>query len=156
MLRHTSARLGLALVFSVALVGLFAVPAGSAPIPAGPPQNDVVYQWPGSKLVTVNILSWGSGWVRSDGVYRIDCPLACIRAYDLNQEVSLTAHYTPGFNFDGWEVCAADSPPAGSTMAATCTPVQCKEIAANPASRTCTFTVSADMYVLAKFGRSAG
>jgi hypothetical protein len=155
MFRGIHRRLGGALIFCVALCGLFAVPASAAPIPAGPPQNDVVYQWPGSKLVTVNIESWGSGWVRSEGAYRIDCPLACVRAYDLNQDVTLSAHYTPGFNFDGWQVCAADAPPAGSTVANSCTPVECKELAANPASRTCTFTVTADMYVVAKFGESS-
>ena len=60
---------------------------------ATPPESDgSTYTWAGAAMLTVDIKPWGGGYVRSDP-YLIDCPVACIRSFDQNREVKLTAYH---------------------------------------------------------------
>jgi len=77
-----------------------------------PPESDgASYTWTGAATLTVDVKPWGGGYVRSDP-YLIDCPMACIRAFDANREVTLTAYTTPGHTFKAWEgACAGQGNP---------------------------------------------
>jgi hypothetical protein len=77
-----------------------------------PPESDgSTYTWTGAATLTVDVKPWGGGYVRSDP-YLIDCPLACIRAFEPNSEVRLSAYPTPGHTFKGWEgACAGQGNP---------------------------------------------
>jgi hypothetical protein len=77
-----------------------------------PPESDgSTYTWTGAATLTVDVKPWGGGYVRSDP-YLIDCPFACIRAFDSNREVTLTAYMTPGHTFKAWEgACAGQGNP---------------------------------------------
>ena len=77
-----------------------------------PPESDgSTYAWTGAATLTVDVKPWGGGYVRSDP-YLIDCPMACIRAFDANREVKLTAYMTPGHTFKAWEgACAGQGNP---------------------------------------------
>ncbi len=79
---------------------------------ATPPESDgSTYTWAGAAVLTVDIKPWGGGYVRSDP-YLIDCPGACIRSFDQNREVKLTANTTPGHTFKAWEgACAGQGNP---------------------------------------------
>jgi len=77
-----------------------------------PPESDgSTYTWTGAATLTVDVKPWGGGYVRSDP-YLIDCPMACIRAFEPNREVKLTAYMTPGHTFKAWEgACAGQGNP---------------------------------------------
>ena len=77
------------------LVLVVVLAAASALLPgtgmATPPESDgSTYTWAGAAVLTADIKPWGGGYVRSDP-YLIDCPGACIRSFDQNREVKLTA-----------------------------------------------------------------
>ena len=90
-------------------------------LPAGgqtrPPESDgSTYTWTGAATLTVDIKPWGGGYVRSDP-YLIDCPMACMRAFDANREVKLTAYMTPGHTFKAWEgACEGQGNPCPSKV----------------------------------------
>jgi len=98
------------------LVLVVALAAASALLPgtgmATPPESDgSTYTWAGAAVLTADIKPWGGGYVRSDP-YLIDCPGACIRSFDQNREVKLTAYPTPGHTFKAWEgACAGQGNP---------------------------------------------
>ena len=77
-----------------------------------PPESDgSTYTWTGAATLTVDVKPWGGGYVRSDP-YLIDCPMACVRAFEPNREVKLTAYMTPGHTFKAWEgACAGQGNP---------------------------------------------
>ena len=96
------------LVLSVAAAAALLPGAGQS----RPPESDgSTYTWTGAATLTVDVKPWGGGYVRSDP-YLIDCPLACIRAFEPNREVKLTAYMTPGHTFKAWEgACAGQGNP---------------------------------------------
>ena len=64
----------------------------------------------------MDVKPWGGGYVRSDP-YLLDCPKACIRPFDQNREVKLTAYVTPGHTFTAWEgACAGQGNPCTLTV----------------------------------------
>jgi len=77
-----------------------------------PPESDgSTYTWTGAATLSVDVKPWGGGYVRSDP-YLIDCPMACLRAFEPNREVKLTAYMTPGHTFKAWEgACAGQGNP---------------------------------------------
>ena len=95
---------------------VLSVAAATALLPGAgqsrPPESDgSTYTWTGAATLTVDVKPWGGGYVRSDP-YLIDCPLACIRAFEPNREVKLTAYMTPGHTFKAWEgACAGQGNP---------------------------------------------
>jgi hypothetical protein len=95
---------------------VLSVAAGAALLPGAgqsrPPESDgSTYTWTGAATLTVDVKPWGGGYVRSDP-YLIDCPMACIRAFEPNREVKLTAVMTPGHTFKAWEgACAGQGNP---------------------------------------------
>lgn len=95
---------------------LVALVATAALLPASgqsrPPESDgSSYTWTGAATLSVDVKPWGGGYVRSDP-YLIDCPMACIRPFDQNREVKLTAFVTIGHTFSGWEgACAGQGNP---------------------------------------------
>jgi hypothetical protein len=106
-MRGTHVR-GALLLVALVTVALLAPGAGFS----RPPESDgSTYTWPGAATLTVDVKPWGGGYVRSDP-YLIDCPNACIRAFDPGREVKLTAYMTPGHTFKGWEgACAGQGNP---------------------------------------------
>ena len=96
------------LVLSVAAAAALLPGAGQS----RPPESDgSTYTWTGAATLTVDVKPWGGGYVRSDP-YMIDCPMACIRAFEPNREVKLTAYMTPGHTFKAWEgACAGQGNP---------------------------------------------
>jgi hypothetical protein len=96
------------LVLSVAAAAALLPGAGQS----RPPESDgSTYTWTGAATLTVDVKPWGGGYVRSDP-YLIDCPMACIRAFEPNREVKLTAVMTPGHTFKAWEgACAGQGNP---------------------------------------------
>jgi hypothetical protein len=70
-------------------------PEPSAPPPPPPPESPSSYQ------LSVTVEPAGAGWVRSSP-YLVDCPLACARPVDAGATLSLEAHATSGFTFEGW------------------------------------------------------
>jgi hypothetical protein len=95
---------------------VLSVTAAAALLPGAgqsrPPESDgSTYTWTGAATLTVDVKPWGGGYVRSDP-YLIDCPMACIRAFEANREVKLTAYMTPGHTFKAWEgACAGQGNP---------------------------------------------
>jgi hypothetical protein len=95
---------------------IVALAATAALLPASgqsrPPESDgSSYTWTGAATLSVDVKPWGGGYVRSDP-YLIDCPLACIRPFDQNREITLTAYVTIGHTFAGWEgACAGQGNP---------------------------------------------
>jgi hypothetical protein len=94
----------------VSLVAVAALLPGAGQ--SRPPESDgSTYTWTGAATLTVDVKPWGGGYVRSDP-YLIDCPMACIRAFEPNREVKLTATMTPGHTFKAWEgACAGQGNP---------------------------------------------
>lgn len=98
------------------LMLVVALVATAALLPASgqsrPPESDgSSYTWTGAATLSVDVKPWGGGYVRSDP-YLIDCPMACIRPFDQNREVKLTAYVTIGHAFAGWEgACAGQGNP---------------------------------------------
>jgi hypothetical protein len=95
---------------------MLSVTAAAALLPGAgqsrPPESDgSTYTWTGAATLTVDVKPWGGGYVRSDP-YLIDCPMACIRAFEPNRDVKLTAYMTPGHTFKAWEgACAGQGNP---------------------------------------------
>ena len=81
------------LVLAVAAVAVLLPASGQSRLP--PEDDGSTYTWAGAATLTVDVKPWGGGYVRSNP-YLIDCPLACVRPFDLNREVTLTAYVTPG------------------------------------------------------------
>lgn len=96
------------LIAGIAAVAVLLPTAGQS----RPPESDgSTYTWTGAATLTVDVKPWGGGYVRSDP-YLIDCPMACIRAFEPNREVKLTAYMTPGHTFKAWEgACAGQGNP---------------------------------------------
>ncbi len=95
----------------VALVTVAAVLPGAGQSKRPPEDDGASYTWSGASMLTVDVKPWGGGYVRSDP-YLIDCPMACVRAFDSGREVKLTAYVTPGHTFKGWEgACAGQGNP---------------------------------------------
>jgi hypothetical protein len=95
---------------SSALAALALLPGSGLALVADPPTSDRFFRWPGAAALTVNVEPWGGGYVRSEPVYYVDCPLACVRPFDLGQSVTLRAYPTPGFLFEGWDGDCAGQP----------------------------------------------
>jgi hypothetical protein len=75
------------LVLAVAAVAVLLPASGNSRVPE---DDGSTYSWAGAATLTVDVKPWGGGYVRSDP-YLIDCPLACVRSFDQNREVKLTA-----------------------------------------------------------------
>ena len=88
------------LVLAVAAVAVLLPASGQSRLP--PEDDGSTYTWAGAATLAVDVKPWGGGYVRSNP-YLIDCPLACVRPFDLNREVTLTAYVTPGHTFSAWE-----------------------------------------------------
>jgi len=121
------------LVAGLMVVGV--VSAGTGSLPA-PKDHDTYDSWPGAQLLQVTPEPWGAGFVQSVPKYRMDCPLACIRAYDTGATVTLVATPSAGFTFVGWQVADHGSP----ATAAAC-----------PGTGACTVTMSGAKDVVALF-----
>ena len=97
------------LVLAAAAVAVLLPAAGQSKLP--PEHDGSGYTWVGAVGMTVDVLPWGGGYVRSDP-YLIDCPMACVRPFELNRDVKLTAYATPGHTFKAWEgACAGQGNP---------------------------------------------
>ena len=97
------------LVLAAAAVAILLPAAGQSKLP--PEHDGSGYTWVGAVGMTVDVLPWGGGYVRSDP-YLIDCPMACVRPFEQNRDVKLTAHPTPGHSFKAWEgACAGQGNP---------------------------------------------
>jgi hypothetical protein len=94
------------LVLMVVFVGLavgVGVSADTGALPE-PLQNDgSLYTWPASVVLQVSPVPWGAGYVESPTRY-IDCPFACIRAFDRGAVVTLEAHPSAHYTLTGWAV----------------------------------------------------
>ncbi len=55
----------------------------------------------GTFQIAVDVEPGGAGWVRSDP-YLIDCPNKCQATYGAGGVLTLEAHPTSGFTFEGW------------------------------------------------------
>ena len=98
----------LVLAVAAAAVAVLLPASGQSRVPE---DDGSTYTWAGAATLTVDVKPWGGGYVRSDP-YLIDCPLACIRPFDQNREVKLTAYVTPGHTFKAWEgACAGQDNP---------------------------------------------
>jgi len=109
-MRHVPA-LGLRplLVLAVAAVAVLLPASGQSRLP--PEADGSAYTWAGAATLAVDVKPWGGGYVRSDP-YLVDCPLACVRPFSQNREVTLTAYVTPGHTFSAWEgACAGQGNP---------------------------------------------
>jgi hypothetical protein len=96
------------LVLAVAAVAVLLPASGHSRVPE---DDGSTYTWAGAATLTVDVKPWGGGYVRSDP-YLVDCPLACVRSFDQNREVKLTAYVTPGHTFKAWEgACAGQGNP---------------------------------------------
>ena len=96
------------LVLAVAAVAVLLPASGNSRVPE---DDGSTYTWAGAATLTVDVKPWGGGYVRSDP-YLVDCPLACVRPFDQNREVKLTAYVTPGHTFKAWEgACAGQGNP---------------------------------------------
>ena len=96
------------LVLAVAAVAVLLPASGNSRVPE---DDGSTYTWAGAATLTVDVKPWGGGYVRSDP-YLLDCPKACIRPFDQNREVKLTAYVTPGHTFTAWEgACAGQGNP---------------------------------------------
>ena len=110
------------LVLAAAAVAVLLPAAGQSKLP--PEHDGSGYTWVGAVGMTVDVLPWGGGYVRSDP-YLIDCPMACVRPFEQNRDVKLTAYPTPGHSFKAWEgACAGQGNPctlkvSGSAMEVT-------------------------------------
>ena len=61
--------------------------------------------------MTVDVKPWGGGYVTKRPVPD-RLPVACIRSFDQDREVKLTAYTTPGHTFKAWEgACAGQGNP---------------------------------------------
>jgi hypothetical protein len=97
------------LVMAAAAVAVLLPAAGQSKLP--PEHDGSGYTWAGAVGMTVDVLPWGGGYVRSDP-YLIDCPMACVRPFEQNRDVKLTAFPTPGHTFKAWEgACAGQGNP---------------------------------------------
>ena len=97
------------LVLAAAAVAVLLPTAGQSKLP--PEHDGSGYTWVGAVGMTVDVLPWGGGYVRSDP-YLIDCPMACVRPFEQNRDVKLTAYPTSGHTFNGWEgACAGQGNP---------------------------------------------
>jgi Divergent InlB B-repeat domain len=97
------------LVLAAAAVAVLLPTAGQSKLP--PEHDGSGYTWVGAIGMTVDVLPWGGGYVRSDP-YLIDCPMACVRPFEPNRDVKLTAYPTSGHTFKGWEgACAGQGNP---------------------------------------------
>jgi hypothetical protein len=108
-------------VGSLAVVGGVSADTGALPGPLAPdttnpfnPSNQPVMQ--------ATPFPWGGGYVRSSP-YLVDCPFACIRPFDLNTVVTLTATPTSLWTFLGWQVANHGQPaiPGACPGTGTCT-----------------------------------
>jgi hypothetical protein len=96
------------LLLAVAAVAVLLPASGNSRVPE---DDGSTYTWVGAATLSVDVKPWGGGYVRSDP-YLIDCPLACIRPFEQNREVKLTAYMTPGHTFAAWEgACAGQGNP---------------------------------------------
>jgi hypothetical protein len=96
------------LALAVAAVAVLLPASGHSRVPE---DDGSTYTWAGAATLTVDVKPWGGGFVRSDP-YLVDCPLACVRPFDQNREVKLTAFVTPGHTFKAWEgACAGQGNP---------------------------------------------
>ena len=101
------------LVLAVAAVAVLLPASGHSRVPE---DDGSTYTWAGAATLTVDVKPWGGGYVRSDP-YLVDCPLACVRSFDQNREVKLTAYVTPGHTFKAWEgACAGQGNPCTLTV----------------------------------------
>lgn len=128
----------IALVSMVVFVALGVVLGISADTGALPPPlqtDNSNYTWPGSKTLQVSPDPWGTGYIVSTTAY-INCPLACIRSFDLNAPVVLTAYPSSGYHLTGWETAAHGQAPSG---------VVCQGLP------TCSFTMDGNRDVVAQF-----
>lgn len=96
------------LALAVVAVAVLLPASGQSRVPE---DDGSTYTWAGAATLTVDVKPWGGGYVRSDP-YLVDCPLACVRPFDQNREVKLTAYVTPGHTFKAWEgACAGQDNP---------------------------------------------
>lgn len=116
MSRSRRRRLALG-TLAAALAACVSVPAGLAFTSHGGDNGGNPWRWPGAVVLSIDVDQWGGGWVRSSP-YMIDCPWACVRAFDPGTTVVLSTKPTPGFEFQGWAnedgsgPCAEPSPTA--------------------------------------------
>lgn len=110
-IRTRGRKLAIRLLAPLIVLGALAVLAPGSGMSKIPPEDDGSrFTWPGAATMNVDVSPWGGGSVRSEP-YRIDCPLACVRAWDKGREVTLTASPTSGFTFSHWEgACDGTSP----------------------------------------------
>jgi hypothetical protein len=121
----------------VALAAAAALPAAAFGFTTHPGDNGGnPYRWPGALVLSIDVDQWGGGWVRSTP-YSIDCPWACVRAYDPGTTVVLSTSPTPGFRFEGWIAETGEGP--------------CAE--ARPTASQCTITMTQDVNVRALYTR---
>jgi Divergent InlB B-repeat domain len=127
--------LALLLVLGALTIAGGGVAADTGPLP-GPVAHDSYYTWPGALLLQVTPDPWGAGFVQNQPKYYIDCPLACIRPFDIGATVTLTATPSAGFTFVGWQVADHGAAPTAGAC---------------PGTGTCTVTMSGAKDVVALF-----